>query len=172
MTPLFRKFLGLNWLLFANIVALAIFGIFAIYSACWMREEAALAGKWREQVYWMLLGLTFFFAASLIDYKWIRYLGIPFYLGATAMLIYTTYFGTEINGTKAWLNLGFILIQPSQLAIAGGLILLALALSTLHRLHPVFRNPFVRLAATGLIAMIPFHSPFACSISERNRASR
>ena len=37
MTPLFRKFLGLNWLLFANIIALMIFGVFAVYSACWMR---------------------------------------------------------------------------------------------------------------------------------------
>lgn len=93
MTPLFRKFLGMNWLLFANIIALAIFGIFAIYSACWMREEAGLATKWREQVYWMLLGLVFFFAASLIDYKWIRYLGIPFYLIATGLLIFTTFSG-------------------------------------------------------------------------------
>lgn len=155
MTPLFRKFLGLNWLLFANIIALAIFGIFAIYSACWMRE-GDLANKWREQVYWMLLGLCFFFGTALFDYKWIRYLGVPFYLGATGMLIYTTFFGTEINNTRAWLDLGFILIQPSQLAIAGGLIVLALALSTLHKLHPIFRNPFVRLVVSGLITAVPF----------------
>ena len=156
MTPLFRKFLGLNWLLFANIIVLMIFGVFAVYSACWMREQPELVNKWRDQVYWMLLGLVFFFAASLIDYKWIRYLGIPFYLAATATLIYTTFFGDEINGTRAWLDLGPVLLQPSQMAIAGGVIALALTLCTLHKIHPIFRSPFVRLFVTGIIAGIPF----------------
>ncbi len=96
------------------------------------------------------------FRGGLVDYKWIRYLGIPFYLIATGALVYTTFFGTEINGTRAWLNLGFMLVQPSQLAIAGGVVVLALALSTLHKLHPVFRNPFVRLVVTAMIAMVPF----------------
>ena len=156
MTPLFRKFLGINWLLFANMVALLIFGVFAVYSACWMRDQEALATKWKDQVYWILLGLVVFFVASLIDYKWIKYLAIPFYLTATGLLIFTTFAGTEINGTRAWLDVGPMLIQTSQLAIAGGLILLALVLSTLHRLHPVLRNPFMRLLVSGTVAMIPF----------------
>lgn len=156
MTPLFRKFLGMNWLLFANMVALLIFGVFAVYSACWMRAEEELATKWKDQVYWIILGLVFFFAASLIDYKWIRFLGLPFYAIATGLLIYTTFFGEVINNTRAWLDVGPILIQPSQLAIAGGLILLALVLCTLHRWHPILRNPFIRLAVSGLIALLPF----------------
>lgn len=156
MTPLFRKFLGMNWLLFANMIALLIFGVFAVYAACWMREETALATKWKDQVYWILLGLVIFFATSLIDYKWIKYLGLPLYLAATGLLIFTTFKGTEINGTRAWLDVGPMLIQTSQLAIAGGVILLALVLCTLHRIHPVLRNPFMRLLVTGIVTMIPF----------------
>ncbi|MEC5127887.1 FtsW/RodA/SpoVE family cell cycle protein [Verrucomicrobiales bacterium BCK34] len=156
MTPLFRKFLGLNWLLFANMLGLLIFGVFAVYSACWMREQPELATKWRDQVFWILLGLVVFFIVSLIDYKWIRFLGFPFYLIATGLLIFTTFGGVEINGTRAWLNLGPILLQPSQLAIAGGVIALALVLCTLHRWHPVFRSPLVRLLVTGVIAAVPF----------------
>jgi rod shape determining protein RodA len=156
MTPLFRKFLGMNWLLFANMVALLIFGVFAVYSACWMRDQEALVTKWKDQVYWILLGLVIFFVASLIDYKWIKYLALPFYFGATGLLIYTTFAGVEINGTRAWLDVGPMLIQTSQLAIAGGLILLAFILSTLHRLHPVLRNPFMRLMVSGIVALIPF----------------
>ena len=156
MTPLFRKFLGLNWLLFANVLALLIFGVCAIYSACWMREQEDLANKWRDQILWILVGFIFFFAASLIDYKWIRLLGLPAYLIATAILIYTTFFGVEINSTRAWLEIGPALIQSSQLAIAGGIILLALVLCTLHRIHPILRNPFVRLLVTGVVALVPF----------------
>jgi rod shape determining protein RodA len=156
MTPLFRKFIGSNWLLFANIAAIAIFGIFAIYSACWMREEPDLANKWRQQTQWMLVGLVFYFAASLVDYRWVRWLGLPFYLGTVGMLVYTTFFGVEIYGTRAWLNVGFMLIQPSQLAIAAGIVLLALALATMHKVHPVFRNPFMRLVVSGAIVAVPF----------------
>jgi len=156
MTPLLRKFLGLNWLLFANILALLIFGVFAVYSACWMREEEDLAGKWRDQVYWIVLGLVFFFIGALTDYHWIRYLGLPFYLVAVGLLVYTTFFGSVLNNTRAWIDLGPVLIQPSQLAIAGGIVLLALVLCTLHKLHPVLRNPFMRLFVSALVAAAPF----------------
>lgn len=156
MTPLFRKFLGMNWLLFANMAALLVFGVFAVYSACWMREDIGLASKWKDQVYWILLGLVIFFAASLIDYRWIKYLALPAYLAATGLLVFTTFAGVEINGTRAWLSVGPVLVQTSQLAIAAGLILLALVLCTLHRIHPALRNPFMRLLITGIVALIPF----------------
>ncbi|MDF1657383.1 MAG: FtsW/RodA/SpoVE family cell cycle protein [Verrucomicrobiales bacterium] len=146
----------MNWLLIANMIALLIFGVFAIYSACWMREEAELATKWKDQVYWILLGLMVFTATSLMDYKWTKFLGLPVYLIAVGILIFTTFFGVEINGTRAWLSVGPVLIQSSQLAIAAGLILLAVVLCTLHRWHPILRNPFLRLAVSGLIALVPF----------------
>ncbi len=156
MTPLFRKFLGMNWLLIANMIGLLIFGVFAIYSACWMREDAELASKWKDQVYWILLGLMVFTATSLMDYKWTKFLGLPVYLVAVGLLIFTTFFGVEINGTRAWLSVGPVLVQSSQLAIAAGLILLAVVLCTLHRWHPILRNPFLRLAVSGLVALVPF----------------
>jgi len=39
MTPLLRKLLGLNWALLLTMLALAIFGVVAIYSATYMRED-------------------------------------------------------------------------------------------------------------------------------------
>ncbi len=156
MTPLFRKFIGSNWLLFANIVALAVFGVFAIYSACWMREDPELSNKWRYQTLWLLIGLVGYFGASLIDYRWIRRLGLPFYIVSVIVLAYTTFFGTSVYGTRGWLNIGFMLIQPSQITIGAGIIALALALSTMHLVHPVFRNPFMRLLVSGAIMAVPF----------------
>jgi len=49
MTPLLRKLLGLNWLLLANMLALAIFGVIAIYSATYMRGDSAASEFWRKQ---------------------------------------------------------------------------------------------------------------------------
>lgn len=157
MTPLLRKFLGMHWLLFANMVALLIFGVFAIYSACWMRDDPALVYKWRFQVLLIVGGMVFFFAASLIDYKWIKYLGIPFYIAGIVLLLVTREKGESAYGTQGWLHIiGPISVQTSQVAIAGGIILLALVLSTMHKMHPVLRNPFIRLAVTGVVALIPF----------------
>ncbi|MEM7698172.1 MAG: FtsW/RodA/SpoVE family cell cycle protein [Verrucomicrobiota bacterium] len=156
MTPLLRKFLGLNWLLFANMVGLLVFGVFAIYSACWMRESADLTDKWRDQIVYILVGFVFFFAASLTDYSWIKYLGIPFYIFGLALVIYTTFYGAEINNARSWLEVGGQRFQPSQVGIAGGIVCLALALSTLHRIHPILRNPWIRLIITGVMVAIPF----------------
>jgi rod shape determining protein RodA len=156
MTPLFRKLLGMNWLIIANVIALLIFGVFAIYSACWAREQIELSTKWRDQVLWITFGLVILLVVSLIDYRWLRYCGLPLYLVAILLLVYTSFFGSTINGTQGWLDFGFILVQPSQLAIATGVIALALALSSLHRIHPALRNPFIRLLISGLMVMIPF----------------
>lgn len=156
MTPLLRKFLGINWLLFANMVLLLAFGIYAIHSAGWMREDPGLASKWRDQVYWALLGMGTFFAGALVDYRWVKYLGIPFYLVSLGMLVFTSFAGVEINNTRAWLDVGPMLLQTSQVAIAAGILCLALVLCTMHKLHPILRNPFLRLAVSGVVAGIPF----------------
>ncbi|MBA3273152.1 MAG: rod shape-determining protein RodA, partial [Chthoniobacterales bacterium] len=49
MSPYLRKLLGLNWLLLVNMLALAIFGVIAIYSATYMREDPTAAEFWRKQ---------------------------------------------------------------------------------------------------------------------------
>lgn len=156
MTPLFRKFLGLNWLLVANIAGLAIFGVFAIYSASWMREDSILIGKWQNHVRLLLLGFSVFLVMSLIDYKWIRKLGLVFYGVALVLLVYTTFHGDDVHGTRGWLDLKVVQIQPSQIAIAAGIIALALSMSTLHRVHPVFRSPFLRLSVICVMGGLPF----------------
>ncbi|MDF1754156.1 MAG: FtsW/RodA/SpoVE family cell cycle protein [Verrucomicrobiales bacterium] len=155
MTPLFRKFFGTNWLLFANMMALIIVGVFAIYSACWMRDDPELAGKWRSQVQYIMVGLVGFFAAALIDYRWIKKLGVPFYFLGLVLLILTHFFGAEINNSKSWIKIGPLSIQTSQIAICGGIAGMAVILAYLHRLHPMLKNPFVRLLLTGVAATIP-----------------
>ena len=154
MTPLLRKFFGMNWLLFVAMMALLIFGCSAIYSASGQRDPE-LAGKWRDQVVFGVIGLILFFIASIIDYKWVKWLGLPFYIAGLGLLVYTQFFGVDIYGTKGWVDLGFISIQSSQVAIASGIIVMALILAHLHKLHPVFRNPFMRLAITGIAGIIP-----------------
>ena len=87
MTPLLRKFLGMNWLIFAIMIALALFGVFAIYSATWMRDEYMVQNFWRRQAMWVGIGMVAFFVASLVDYRWVKWGALPMYLGGIAFLI-------------------------------------------------------------------------------------
>lgn len=155
MTPLFKKFLGMNWLLVLNIAALIVFGVYAIFNASAHKEEAEFALKWRDQIRWALIGLPFFFIASLIDYKWIRWACLPMYLAGIGGLVAVLLIGVEIGGNKAWIRVGGQMVQPSQFAIMSGILILAVIFGELPRLLPVFRRPWLRIILAGMIAGIP-----------------
>src|ERR1700680_2326724 len=111
MTPFFRKLLGLNWLLLANMLALAVFGVVAIYSATYMREDSISAEFWHKQANWVAVGFFAFMVTSLIDYRWIRLGALPMYLAGIGFLILTKFVGQRVYGAESWLHLGAINFQ-------------------------------------------------------------
>ena len=151
MLPLFRKFLGLNWILLALTLALAGFGLFAIYSATWMREDAYLADSWRRQLAWIGVGMVVYMVISLTDYRWVRWGAVPFYLFGLAALVLCELKGTTVYGAKSWLRLGPLNFQPSQPAILAGIMVLAIVLSQFRRLHP-----FLRIVLGGAAVAAPW----------------
>ncbi len=124
MTPFLRKLLGQNWLLLVNMLALAIFGVIAIYSATPMRGDSYAADFWRKQANWVAVGFFAFMVASLIDYRWIRWGALPMYLAGIVFLILTHFIGQRVYGARSWLHLGPINFQPAQLAIVAGIMVL------------------------------------------------
>lgn len=155
MTPLFKKFLGMNWLVVLNIAALIVFGVYAIYNASAYKEDAAMSLKYRDQIRWVLIGLPFFFAASLIDYKWVRWACVPMYLAGIGGLVAVLAFGMEIGGNKAWIRVGSVMVQPSQFAIMSGILILGVIFGELPRMLPVFRRPWLRIMMAGMVAGVP-----------------
>lgn len=155
MTPLFKKLLGLNWILILNMAALIAFGVYAIYNASAYKEGAALSMKWREQIRYAIIGLPVFLGASLIDYKWIRWACIPAYLVGIAGLIALEFVGVEKGGNKAWLEFAGQSIQPSQAAITAGILILAVVFGDLPRFLPIFRHHSLRVIVAIIIAGIP-----------------
>jgi rod shape determining protein RodA len=139
MTPFLRKLLGLNWLLLLLMLALAIFGVIAIYSATYMREDPVAADFWRKQANWILVGFFAFMVASLVDYHWIRWGALPMYAAGIVFLILTKFIGSKVYGARSWLHLGPINFQPAQLAVVAGIMVLALFLSQFKQMHPMLR---------------------------------
>jgi len=158
MTPFLRKLLGLNWLLLVNMLALAVFGVIAIYSATYMREDSVASEFWRKQANWVLVGLVAFMVTSLIDYHWIRWGSLPMYLMGIIFLVMTKFMGQRVYGAKSWLRLGPINFQPAQLAVIAGIMVLALFLSQFKQMHPMLRLLLVSAIAGApclLILMQP-----------------
>src|SRR2546428_4232677 len=139
MTPFLRKLLGLNWLLLVVMLALAVFGVIAIYSATYMREDPVAADFWRKQANWIAVGFFAFMITSLVDYHWIRWGALPTYLAGIFFLILTKVVGQRVYGARSWLHLGPVNFQPAQLAVVAGIMVLALFLSQFKQMHPVFR---------------------------------
>lgn len=167
MTPLFKKLLGLNWILLAVMGVLLVGGALIIYHATHFRsDDPVIALIWRRHIQWGVIGLAVFLAAALIDYQWIRWGAIPAYLAGLGGLVAVQTMGvvkggTMVNGkmsggNKSWIDLaGGVSVQPSQFAIAAGIIALAFTLGELHRLHPWFRYHFMRLVVAGAITAVP-----------------
>jgi len=133
---LLTKLKALNKTLFLLMLALSIFGIYAIYSATWMRD----APFWITQIRWQLfICLPAFFLLSFIDYRWVRYGAIPIYVISVILLVLVFFIGIKVFGARSWLNLGFGNFQPSQMAIFGGVLIFSLFLSESSGLHPVLR---------------------------------
>jgi len=154
MTPLFRKFLGINWLIVLVMVGLLIFGVFSVYAASAHRGPE-FENAWYQQIKWIGLGMIVFFGAALIDYRWVRW-GSPFaYLIGLGGLVALRYLAVEIYGQSSWIRIAGISIQPSQVAIVAGILFLAVGLAELPRVWPIFRYHFLRLAVTGILAGIP-----------------
>ncbi len=156
MTPLFRKFLGLNWLLFLNMFGLLIWGIYAIYNASAFRvDEPVLAMKWRSQAQWAGLGMMIYITVALIDYKWVRWGAWLVYLLGMVGLVVVSLIGERIKGDVSRLEFGPIQVQPSQIAIVGTILVLAVVLGDLHRVIPAFRHHWLRLLVSGSLAAVP-----------------
>ncbi len=154
MTPLFRKLLGINWLLMSVVAVLLIFGVYSIHSATNHLTGDNLTTKWNKQIISIGIGLVFFFAATLIDYRWIRWGALPMYVVSIILLLSTNHGGDKV-GAESWLRIGPISFQPSQLALVSGILLLSVILGELPKIHKIFESSFIRLSIAGIVATVP-----------------
>jgi rod shape determining protein RodA len=146
MTSYARKLTALNWPLLALIFLLGAFGIYAIYSATWMREQ----DFWNRQMIWMMIGMVVFFGAAMTDYHWVRVGALPIYIVSLLLLVATHFIGERVYGSGRWLDLGLLNVQPSQLAILGGVLVLGLFLSEYESMP----SP-LQIAVCGAIVGVP-----------------
>lgn len=114
-----------NWLLFLTILAVAIIGVVAIFSANHGRPEAFFRNLYIKQIYWILYGLVAMLIALMIDYRVLSRYAYVIY-GITALaLVYVLINGVVASGAKRWIYVGSVSIQVSEFAKIALIIALA-----------------------------------------------
>ena len=161
MTPFLRKILGMNWLLVLVMYVLLIFGVFMIESAARhltvskeiLNQYGSVGVYYASmQKRWILVGSVVYFAVALVDYRWIRWLGIPFYGVSMALMVMAMQQDDPVHR----LNLLGLTFQPAQLGISAGILLIAWLIQDFPKIHRWLGAPFVRIGIIGVIAAVPF----------------
>ena len=112
----------MNWVLVLVMYGLLIFGVFMIQSAARhlsvppsVLEEYGSSGLYfaAMQKRWIVLGSIVYFTVALVDYRWIRWLAIPFYVVSVILMG----MAMQVDDSAHRLSLFGISFQPAQLCI-------------------------------------------------------
>ena len=160
MTPFLRKILGLNWGLLLVMYGLLIFGVFMIESAARhlpvsqvILNQYGNAGAYYAamQKRWILVGSVVYFVTAFMDYRWIRWLGIPFYVMGLGLIVKAMLVDDKVHR----LVIGGVTFQPTQLGISSGILLIAWLIQDLPKVHRWLGSPFMRIGVIGVLAGMP-----------------
>ncbi len=128
------------WLL-AGVILLIIFGVVMIRSAIAGNIDLLELNIVRRQIIFALLGLLVIFIATLIDYHVWEATYTVLYLGVILLLGVLFVVGQAVYGSARWFDVGFILIQPSE--IAKIVLIMALARFFARNQHRIHRPEWI-----------------------------
>ena len=111
----------------------------------------------RNQFLFWILGLFILYITSRLDYHRLKKFAAPLYTIVLTALVLLLLFGLPIRGSIRWFDLGFLRIQPSEIAKAATIILLA----SFYGNHSArdFKNVLVSFAIVLPVAILIFLQP-------------
>ncbi|MDT0202809.1 rod shape-determining protein RodA [Nocardioides sp. AE5] len=114
-----RRTPGLDWILTGAVMGLVVLGSLLVWSATSARP--ALTGGdstayLEKHLVNVAIGAVLFVVVLAIDHRWLRIVAPLVYLASIAGLVMVLAMGTTVNGSRSWLMLGGMSIQPSEFA--------------------------------------------------------
>jgi len=108
-------------LLAGLIVVLSVFGVLMVYDssvALALRDFSDQYYYIHEQLKWLIIGIAGFLVASRVPYKTWYALALPFLMIILTLLVAVFIPGIGVNaqGAHRWINLGFMNVQPAEIA--------------------------------------------------------
>ncbi len=142
------KFKSVDWITLACALVLCVFGLVTMDS--FTPEDPFFA----RQIIWIFVGVTVFFGASLIDWRFLRRGSVAaiVYAACLVPLILLVILGEAMQGARSWFDIGPFALQPVEFVKLALIITLAKYFS---RRHMEIRN--VRhILVSGAYAAVVF----------------
>jgi len=137
--------------LFTATLALTLIGILFIFSSGINAEGVMVSREFIKQIVWAGLGTGILVLFSLLDYSRLRDYSLYIYAFFLLLLLYTRLFGRVVNGSRSWLGLGEVGVQPSEFMKIATILYLARFLDDSQR----SMRPLTRFLAAIAIAGAP-----------------
>jgi rod shape determining protein RodA len=149
-----RKVPGLDWVLMLAALGLVALGTVLVWSATSHREALTLGDPTaylKKQLVNVAIGLVLMVMVLATDHRWVRIMAPLVYLASVAGLVLVLVMGTTINGSRSWLMLGGLSIQPAEFAKLA--VVIGMALLVAERAEGSWRKKVGSLDVLGMLAI-------------------
>ncbi len=175
MQRLEQRKLGKIWknnheAMMAMVIILLIAGLFNVFSSTFVMAERDYETPYyflNRHAISMVLGLVCCAIAAKVDYhKWRSWIGFVTVI-ITISLIFVLAFGVSINGSKRWITLPGISVQPAEFAKMCSIMLAGYYISFRHakgRVINMFNRQYGVIAAMALLVYLEPDMGTACII--------
>ncbi len=114
-----------DWGFLGIVLFLSVSGLIILYSAVTAGGSVAQQALFYKQIIWFCLGLFVMTIALIINYRELERWAPGIYIGCILLLIAVLFIGKIGGGSRRWLVVGPVTLQPSELAKIGLVIMIA-----------------------------------------------
>ncbi len=145
---------GLDWLLMGASLALITLGTLLVWSATSTRADLTGGDPntyLRKQLVNIAIGLVLMVSVTATDHRWVRILAPLAYVASVGGLVMVLVAGSTVNGSRSWLQLGSMSIQPAEFAKLA--VVIGMALLVAERAEGTWRRPVGTVDVVGMLAI-------------------
>jgi rod shape determining protein RodA len=144
----FQKIKNLDYILLFSILSLCVISVFVMYST----DGGQILYHTKSHFIKLLIFFPLMIVISLFNIKFWHTTSYFFYFIIILLLIWVSVYGLTVSGSQRWINLYFIVLQPSELMKIGVILCLA---KFYHRTKIDDVNSFMNIIVGLTIIVIP-----------------
>ena len=144
----FQKVKNLDFILLFSIILLSIISVFVMYST----DGGEILYHTKSHFIKLIIFFPLMLVISFFNIKTWHIMSYFFYFIVILLLIWVSIYGIKVSGSQRWINLYFIVLQPSELMKIGVILCLA---KYYHRLKIDNVNSFLNIMVALTIIIVP-----------------